>query len=534
MEDNKKRATAIFFALLVFITVLFVATRMYRLDIVPFGAHIVHIDELGAAYDAICIADYGVDQFQLRMPVYFKCFGESQDALYTYLAAIAFKLGGVSIFTYRLPAVICAVAAFAALFFLIRDLLDKWYALAALALMTIMPVFMMSEHWGLQCFLQISTTIIAFCFQVKAVKEDRSLYWFLAGTFWGITLYTYVMAYVIVPIFLLLTMVVLLKFRKLSLKNAVLAVIPLMILGVPLLIQQLVMMDYLQPFSFFGLIDFWPPHHTRYHLMSAEYVVENLLMSFKYTYVADRSAYDANPVFGTMYYVSIPFILIGMVTSAVAVIKDLKAKILNPWIFNWMYFLVCRAFFLFVQYPNVNRINGIYPAYLLFAVYGIKAVVSRINKMTVRVVFLVVVCVAYGISFVLFSKYFYKHDGLQTHAFAEGDGLAVDVEAGEAAALAKTIANGKPVVAMVNDGYYRHMAFALYTETSPYEYFRDHEPRDRYYNGVDWHMPDGLDLSGDTVYLIDAELLHITQYLQTEGFAVDITYPDFTVVYKDV
>ena len=529
MEDNK-RNTVIFAVLLVAVSSLFLFTRLYRLDVVPFGEHRMHIDELGAAYDSFCISEYGVDQFLYRWPVYTKCFGESQDVLYTYLAAIVFKIGGISIFNFRLPAVICAAGAFAALFFMIRDMMDKWYALFALALMTVMPVFMMSEHWGLQCYLFMSFAIISMFFQIRAVTGGRSLYYFLAGLFWGITLYTYSISYITVTLFLILTFATLIVYKKLSLKNALMAGLPFFLLALPLFVQQLVMMGYVEPFRFMGLIDFWRPEHYRGGEISPSYFRENLLSSLLYTYVADNSEYDANPVYGTMLYVSIPFILIGMISSAIAVIKDYKQKTFNPWVFNWLYFLASRVFHLFLKYPNVNRICGIYPAYLLFAVYGFKTAVEKVKY---KKLLLAVTAAAYMISFVAFSKYFYSHSGLINDAYDIGDSLGCDLQAGETAALAKKLAMGRPVYALLNDGWMRHLSLALYTETSPYDFFRDNEPQDRSFNGVEWAMPDDLDLSGNTVYLIDNELSHITQYLVSEGFAADITYPDYTVVYRN-
>ncbi|MBR4575031.1 MAG: glycosyltransferase family 39 protein [Lachnospiraceae bacterium] len=527
--ENDKRQKLIFALLIISVSVLFIGTRLFRLDDVPFGQHRMHIDELGAFYDAVCLGDYGVDQFQMHFPVYFRCFGEGQNALYTYLAIIPIKLGGISIFNFRLPAVICALGAFASLFFLVRQMLDRWAGAIALALMTVMPVFMMSEHWGLEAYLFMSFVIISMYFQMHAIASDKPVFYFLAGLFWGLSLYTYSMAYVVVPIFLLLTFIALLAYRKLTLKNALCAGIPFVLLGIPLFVQQLVMMGALEPFSFMGLVDFWRSPHWRADEISASNIIVNLKDSFRFTYVADHQAYDADPRFGTMYYVSIPFILIGMAASAAAVIKSIRARVMDPWLFVWMYYVVSRIFYLFIREPNINRINGIFPVYLLFAVYGIKAAFDKIKW---KKVFIAAVFIAYIIPFVLFSRYFYSHVGLIADAYDIGDSLGCDLQAGEAAALAKRIANGKPVVAMMNDGWMKHLSVALYTETSPYDFFRDNEPQDRSFNGVEWMMPDELDLSGNTVYLIDNELGHITAYLATEGFLGDITYPNYTIVYK--
>jgi len=530
MKDTKIKSIC-FIVLLIAVTSLFLATRFYRLDVVPFGAHRMHIDELGAAYDAFCISEYGVDQFLLKMPPYFRCFGEGQNALYTYLSAIVFKIAGISLFNYRLSAVICAMGAFAALFFLMKEMLDKWYALVALALMTIMPVFMISEHWGLEAYLLMSFVIISMCFHVHAAMTGSSLHYFLAGVFWGLSYYTYSLSYIVVTVFLILSMAILMKYKKITLKNALLAGIPVLVLGFPLLMEQLVMMGALEPFSLFGVMDLWVPPYTRYHGISWEYVSENLLGALRFIYVDDNDAYNSNRTFGTMYYVSIPFILIGMVASAITVIKDIKRKVLNPWLFCWLFYLCSRIFLLFVKEPNVNRINGIYPEYLMFTVYGIK---TALEKFKFKKALFTAGCVAYIIPFVLFSKYMYSHDGLQNDAYDIGDSLGCDIQAAETAALAKKLAMGRPVYALLNDGWMRHLSMALYTETSPYDFFRDNEPQDRSFNGVEWEMPDGLDLTGDTVYLIDNELSHITQYLISEGFAADMTYPDYTVVYRPV
>ena len=525
---NRKERVFLVTSVILILTVFF-TTRLYKLDEVPFGTHWMHIDELGAAYDAFCISEYGVDQFLYHMPVYFKCFGEGQNALYTYLAAIVFKLAGISIFKFRLVAVICATAAIIALYFLTARLLDRWSAVVAMALMTIMPVFLMSEHWGLEAYLMMSFVIMSMSLQIHAITTGKPILYFLTGMFWGLTLYTYALSYIIVPIFFLISFAVLIVYKKLNIRNAMLAGIPLLILSFPLLIQQFVMMGLIQPFSFYGIVDFWDTTHYRGHDISTKFFIENLTKSFWYIYVADHRPYDANPAYGNMYYISIPFILIGMFTSAKSIKGGLKTGTLNLWIFNWIYFIVARLFLLFVKEPNVNRVNGIYPAYLLFAVYGIKFVSERINKKT----FYIVIGVVYAVCFLSFSRYFYSYDGLQSDAFGgNGTSLDCDIQAAEAAALAKKIAMGRQVYALLNDGWQRHLSIALYTETSPYKFNRDHEPQDRSFNGVEWSMPDGLDLTGNTVYLIDNNLGHITSYLSGEGFNVDITYPDYTVVYR--
>ena len=156
------------------ITACFLFTRLLRLDSVPFTSWGMHIDELGAAYDAWCIQGWGVDRHLIHMPVYFYNTGIGQSALYTYTAAIIFKFFGFSLFKYRIVAVIYAFIAFVCLYFLSRLIYGKsLHALIPISLMTVMPVFMMSEHWGLDCYLFLSMSIVSMSSLVYAVMEEK-------------------------------------------------------------------------------------------------------------------------------------------------------------------------------------------------------------------------------------------------------------------------------------------------------------------------------------------------------------------------
>lgn len=63
--------------------------HFYVLDKIPMAWH---PDEAGSAYDAWCIANYGVDRYRMSYPVLFTNFGGGgQSALYTYMASFLLK-----------------------------------------------------------------------------------------------------------------------------------------------------------------------------------------------------------------------------------------------------------------------------------------------------------------------------------------------------------------------------------------------------------------------------------------------------------
>ena len=66
-----------------------IALHFFALGRVPMAWH---PDEAGSAYDAWCIANYGVDRYRNSYPVLFFNFGVGgQSALYTYMASIFIK-----------------------------------------------------------------------------------------------------------------------------------------------------------------------------------------------------------------------------------------------------------------------------------------------------------------------------------------------------------------------------------------------------------------------------------------------------------
>ena len=515
---------------------LFVFTRLFRLDSIPFTSTGMHIDEIGAGYNSFCIANYGVDQYLYKFPVYFKSLGEGQNALYIYLAAIIFKFFGVSVFNYRIVAVILACFAFVSLYFLCKQIFGDIYTAVSLALMTIMPVYMISEHWGLESYLFLSMSIISMSFLVHAIHKNSNVLYILSGIMWGISLYTYAITYIVVPPFLFFTMIYLIFTKKADIRKIILTGIPVIILGLPLLIQQLVMLGYIPPFTFLGIIDFWLPAYYRSSDLSVRYVVENLIKTPYICLVADHISYNSNRSFGVMYYISIPFTLIGIIIGFKNLIHSLRNKLYDDAVLIFLFYLVARIATLFVRWPNTNRVNELYFPYLIFTVFGIKYTVERINKKWI----ICLIAALYTVSFLLFCRYFYfnREPSLNYDTRCEVEAfegyLVYDMHAAFAAREVLEKRDGKKVQMIMDDGdRFWWTTMCLFTEISPYDHIEHVE--DTPYYGEDFNIgiPEELDLSGNTVYLIQGELSHITDYLVSEGFTNEVVkYGGYSILKK--
>lgn len=182
------------YILLGILFLLFLFTRFYRLGEVP-GT--MHIDEYGMLYDAYCLANYQVDRYMVRLPVYLTNFGGGQSALYAYLTAAIFKVFGFSVFHMRLAAVLSGIACFLCAYLTGREICGKKLtALIAPLLVTVLPFFFLSERWGLDCHLLPSYLMIAVFFVLKAARTGKIGYYIAAGLACGVTLYTYAIVWI--------------------------------------------------------------------------------------------------------------------------------------------------------------------------------------------------------------------------------------------------------------------------------------------------------------------------------------------------
>ena len=110
------------------------------------------------------------------------------------------------------------------------------------------------------------------------------------------------------------------------------------------------------------------------------------------------------------------------------------------------------------------------------------------------------------------------------------ENLIEDTHPAQAAAEALEICGDMPLQMIINDIENRYLQICLYTGTSPYDFDKEGYDGKNYMVGV----PDDLDLSGNTAYLIEDRLHHITDYLVTEGFTNHVAKRgEFSIVYRE-
>ena len=507
------------YVILILIFAAFLFTRLFRIAIVPSG---IHLDELGIAYDAQCIAGYGVDRNLISFPVYPANFADGCSALYTYISALIIKIAGYSITNFRLTAVICSIPCFFCSYLLVRELFDKKsIALLAPILVTILPWYFMSERWGLDCNLFLSVVTVAFYFYIRAINTARYRYYILAGIFFGLTLYTYVISYLILPIFLIIATLYLMIVREFKWKQTLTLVVPLGILATPLIVMQLVNMRVIPQFSFLWT-DFVPLPWYRTNEMGLSNVVDNLDL-FKILLVdEDLLRHSSFPGYGTMYFFSIPLVIYGLAICVKQTISSFKNRKYQMKTIILIFTVVAYCMSLILYDVVVYRVNEIFMTFMLMVVIALENF-SRHKKL-----FIVPIMVCYLVAFLSFGNMYYRHQ----YEIYEGTGLFIPTTIGDVFDyFDKTYNDGRKVYiqASYDNFVYNDILIALYGELSPYEW---HDP-ETWENHYHLGLPDEIDPDEDCLYILGTNWNHISSWMvENAGYIRDDLFPGYTILYR--
>lgn len=410
VERNYK----VFFAIILGLAILL---NTYKLGEVPSG---IDCDEAGMNMDAYYIANYGVDRFCKKNPVYFINFGDGQNALYTYLNAFILKLFKVNnYFTMRLPALILSIIEVIVCYLLVKEFRSKKEALLFMLLVTISPWHIMKSRWALESYLLSPMLLFSIYSLIKAIKANKhKLFKFaLSGLIFGITLYTYAISYIIIPIFLLLMLLYLIEKKQIRIREVVIFAIPLFILAIPLILMLMVQRGWINEIDSFITI----PKLLFYR--GSDLDIANIfinLKSLKEVLWCDILNYNSLNEYGTLYYFGTISMCVGLAITIVKMIKqsseknkDIKTKEwkikkketinINLDIIMMLIFVSNLILALFTKL-NANRLNGIFISATYF-----ELVTLRYFYKNIKIVFYTLL-IAYLTAFMLFVKsYFIDH-----------------------------------------------------------------------------------------------------------------------------
>lgn len=398
MAERKKIRT-IFWG----IFVIAVVVRCIGFVKIPGG---VNQDEAMAGVDAWALAKYGTDRFGIRLPVHFTAWKYGQmSVLLSYCMVPFIRLFGFGTFAVRLPMLLASCGSVALVYLVGRKLFTPGMALGIMALTAVNPWHFMQSRWSLDCNLFPHVFLLAFYLLLLGLEKRRYLY--LSMIFFGLTFYCYgVAVYSVIPFLVVYAAWCLWK-RQLKFREILLCIVLFSLVALPEILVMAI--------NFFGLPTIETPLFTMSYFPESIRSNDILFLNFSFAQLGRNltamvrtcilqtpdQLYNALPAFGPLYHISIPFMLVGIVTFTRDLFcrKDMAAK--TRMLALWGFFLTGVWVGILTYEVNVNRINIIYFPLIFLCGYGIWKVTEKWKKL------LPFIGIAYMVCFALFlGSYF--------------------------------------------------------------------------------------------------------------------------------
>ncbi|HYL72366.1 MAG TPA: hypothetical protein VEY89_13785, partial [Candidatus Dormibacteraeota bacterium] len=199
-----------------------VARNFLALDSAPPG---MYVDEASIGYNALAIAQHGVDEHGVRLPLYFQAFGESKNPVYIYALAALVRFFALTPFLVRVPA--AAFGLVAVLFLTLaawRVSRSRPGTLFMLALAALTPWLTLESRVGFEVISMVAALSAALWCLSADTRLSRPRF-FAAGVFLALAILAYSTGRLVIALF---AVVIFLVYGRMRIRGWWLALLPIM------------------------------------------------------------------------------------------------------------------------------------------------------------------------------------------------------------------------------------------------------------------------------------------------------------------
>ena len=363
-----------------FIIVLgLVAIRLAGFGEIPGG---INQDGAMAAVDAKALADYGTDRFGTFMPAHLRAWGYGQmSALLSYFMVPFIKLFGLNKIAMRLPVLLMSLLGVWAVYGVVKKISGKKTALALLLLLAMNPWHFMQSRWALDCNLFPHMFVLGLFF-LTAGRKRFELY--LSMIFFALSMYCYGVSFYMVPVFLLISCILLLAQKRVRVKDVIICLGVYFGIAWPIYGTMLINFMKWETVSLpFVTMEFFEGSvRSSDMLFFSENMKEQFLVNLRALVNVvflqkEDLLWNSIKDFGPMYRGILPFVLLGAALSIKGAVKesDIEKKIgCQILLVFWFCSLMTG---LMINSVNINRINIIFYIHIIFAAMGISYVIDK-------------------------------------------------------------------------------------------------------------------------------------------------------------
>lgn len=409
------------------IMVLALFVRVWKFGEVPGG---FNQDGAMAAVDANALASYGTDRFGTFMPAHLYAWGYGQmSSLMSYMMVPFIKVLGINPISARLPILITSMFALWVLYLFIKDIFGRKAAIVVLLFAAINPWHLMQSRWALDANLLPHFFLFSTYFLYKGIKKP--IYAYISMVFFGLTMYSYGIAFYLVPFFLVIAAIILLAKKVFTWKQAGAFVAIYLLVAWPIFGVMIVNMFKLDTiYTPFVTIQYFKDSIRGDDLVffskePLKQLITNAKAMIDVVFLQKPDLlWNSIDAFGTLYLFSMPLVFFGVYQVIKHIIKGSEDNKPALW-FIMLWFIVSVISGLVVRQVNVNRINIIFYPMIIFAGVGIYYLCGlRVFK--IKHIVTAGLLIAYFGYFIAFNTAYYTYYNERlSEAFYAGFGEAI-------------------------------------------------------------------------------------------------------------
>lgn len=311
---------------------------------------------------------------------------------------------GLNLLAVRLPMAILGCISLFIMYFLLKKISNKKIALIGLAFFAICPWHIMKSRWGLESNLFPDIVLIFAYMMIMGIENKNKILYYLSFVVLGFSAYAYGTSYYFLPIFLIPLLIILVKNKKIDIKQAIFGILIVGIVALPIILYVII--------NTFDLPQINLPFVTvpklkvnRYEeitsIFSSEFLkksLSNFLSALRIFVIQyDGLPWNAIIFIGTIYLFSTFFTIIGIIDSFR---KDNVVDVKYRSLFN-IWFIV-SIILTFICEPNINRINIIMIPIIYYTIIGIYLCSNKSKKIAISILILYIV--SFGVFIFKYSK----------------------------------------------------------------------------------------------------------------------------------
>jgi 4-amino-4-deoxy-L-arabinose transferase-like glycosyltransferase len=372
-----------------FLILIILLAAVLRFTGITFNPPSLNWDEVSHGYNAYSILKTGRDEWGKSFPTIFRAYGDYKLPSYIYLTAVSEAIFGLNAFAVRLPSVLAGIATVLFTYLLAKELFGKRIALVASLLIAVEPWSLFLSRAAFEANLALFLFISGTYFFFKGFS--RTTYYLLPATFLlGLTVWTYNSYRIFTP---LMIVVLLVTFRK-KLKSiykkshttCYLLLATLLAFLVPMF-WQLINPSGQVRYEWVAIIDqgavnqinearvnsdlpgFMPVLLHNKATYFTKSFISNYFSHFspKFLFFKGGSHYQFSvPGYGLLYWLNLPFFLIGLFDLGKQIRFSKSAKLLFFWLF-----LAPIPSSLTREAPHVLRAITMLPIPMIISAYGL-------------------------------------------------------------------------------------------------------------------------------------------------------------------